>query len=381
MTSLWRWTKEKTRAAGYILSGRSDAEKLVFEATNDDPWGPANSQMQEIARLTNNYNDYEDIKKAIWEQMGDVDEIRHVQKSLLLLEYLLRCGSDSLRSDTRMMLGQLQNLTHLQRFETGEEAALEAVIRKKAADIIQMVNDTEIYKMEREKARKVMGAVSAVSGNTESNFGMGGFGNDSFNERFDPPKLPSTKVTPSVSPYEKTSSESDAELDFDPRQKPSTSQPSVQRQPRVVENNNTFDPFGQSNNPQPKPKQSNVFDPFAPSNPPPSKPQVQQNPDLLLFGNPSPQPTIQNKPQQNNTIDDLFDFSSPPKPTPKPQINPNQFNQPVNQPNIQPKQQPKPQNNNNFGFDDFSNFDLKAGQKGYGKAQQTRGNGPTLGGF
>ena len=249
--NVWRQAKEKARQASYFFTGKSETEKLVYEATNDDPWGPANTQMQEIARISNNWSELENIKKALWDRLGDTDEVRHVQKALLLLEYLLRNGNENIRNDSRMMLGQLQGLTTLQQYSTGENAALEAVIRKKAADIIQIINDNDLYQMEREKARKVNSALSSVSG------GGGGFYNGYDNYSYDTSNafdgydddLPSRK-------QQKQKSESeDEEMDFDPRTQsqieptPQTRQPfdpfENQQSMTQTQLNESYNPFGQ----------------------------------------------------------------------------------------------------------------------------------------
>jgi len=438
MTGLWRWTKEKTRAAGYFISGKSDTEKLVYEATNDDPWGPANSQMQEIARKTYDYNEYDNVKKAMWEQLGDVDEIRHVQKSLLLLEYLLRNGAESLRGDTRMMLGQIQSLTSLQRYETGEEAALEAVIRKKAADIIQMVNDNEIYQMEREKAKKLTGAVTAVSGNTNDGFSTG-------MDNFDKYEMPSTKTNNNSRFTKEPSEEEDEELNFNPR----ANVKSAPKPAPAPVKENTFDPFGQppakptacggfdpfAQTPAPtkptsgggfdpfgapkpakpttgggfdpfgapkpaKPTTGGGFDPFAPA-PAPAKPTTGGGFDPFApapapakptsgggfdpFGAPKPAkpttgggfdpfaPSNPPAPKHQTNPDDFLDFTSSPKPAP---VTPQNINpQPIRG---QPMKSQPPKSGMS-GFDDLVDLDLKGGPKGYGKAQQPRGSGPTLG--
>jgi hypothetical protein len=448
---VWRAVKEKTRQAGYFFAGKSDTEKLVFEATNDDPWGPANNQMMEIARLSMNWTELENVKKALWERMGDTDEVRHVQKALLLLEYLLRNGNESIRNDSRMMLGQLQSLTSLQMHETGEEAALEAVIRKKSADIIQMINDNDIYQMEREKAKKLSGAVTAVSGGGMGSFGGGygssfdsgygggnsygsssygnsNYGGSGFNDSYS-----STTKKPEPQPEEE-----DEELEFDPRQGVAAPAPAPAAQ-------GGFDPFGA---PAAAPQQQNTFDPFgapapakpaapapafdlfgapAPARPaapaaafdpfgapapaqqaqntfnafgaPAPAPQQQAQNTFNAFGAPAPAPQQQNtfnafgapaqpqRPAQPAASFDFLDLSAPAQPQ-RPQgiIQQQQMNasmgfgQPMGQPMGQQPQQAR-QNKPVDNFGGLVDLDLRGSHKGYGKAQQPRGNGPTLGGF
>ena len=181
MNQWLQWAKEKTRETMYAISGRSDTEKLVLEATNDDKWGPTNSQMEEISRLTFNYSDCESIKKVIWERLEQTDEIRYIQKTLILLEYLLRNGHESFRSEVHSMLRLLQSLSSMHRYQVGENAALEAVVRKKAADIIELASDNDVYRAEREKASNIKKKVSSYSNSGGGYYNdFGGYGSNRY---------------------------------------------------------------------------------------------------------------------------------------------------------------------------------------------------------
>ena len=39
------------------------------EASNDDPWGPSGTLMQEIARLTYQYTTYDEVMAMLWKRM------------------------------------------------------------------------------------------------------------------------------------------------------------------------------------------------------------------------------------------------------------------------------------------------------------------------
>lgn len=41
----------------------------VREASNDDPWGPSGTLMQEIARLTYQYTTYDEVMAMLWKRM------------------------------------------------------------------------------------------------------------------------------------------------------------------------------------------------------------------------------------------------------------------------------------------------------------------------
>lgn len=186
---------------------------------------------------------------------------------MLLLEYLLKNGHESFRNDTRQMLGQLQSLTYLQRYESGENHALEAVIRKKSGDIIQLCNDNDIYKMEREKAKKLRQTITTVS-NTRVGGSQRTY-NDLQDDSFSRPSYRDEYSLPSRSERKKDSSEDD--LGFDPR----GNQPS----PAPSQPVNNFNPFGPSSSDQPNQQfpqvPSQPFNPYVSTQQPPQQPPQQ----------------------------------------------------------------------------------------------------------
>ncbi|VDO38833.1 unnamed protein product [Haemonchus placei] len=47
----------------------TEAENLVYEATNEDPWGPTGSQMREIANYTFQYDGFHQVTNLLWKRM------------------------------------------------------------------------------------------------------------------------------------------------------------------------------------------------------------------------------------------------------------------------------------------------------------------------
>ena len=432
---LFQWAKDKARQAVYTVTRKSDAQIAVLEATNDENWGPTNTQMQEICRMCNNFNDCEEIKQTIWERVQQVDTVRYVQKSLILLEFLLRNGPESFRSNARSNLGRLQSLTYIHQYEVGEEAALEAVIRKKAEDIIEMVNDNAVYQEQRERASKLRSTISSASNVSGgySTYGSAGNTYSSYGGNYESSRYKSSNYGNSSSygssNYQNKKQESSDYSDEEQQPAPvaqSSSNNNNEPRRQIRQVNNLNPPIGTRpiGNSQPKrqlqPQQH--FDPFGTAPQPTSNTQVQQNFD----------PFGLSTPQQSNPppADDLFNWDAPIQQ--QPQQQPNQINQ-MNQNNMmyqQPKQQnqqfdfldfstpqtqqtqPKQNNNNDdllmdFGgsntqqtqpsqqapppvqqqkkdlmseYDGLVNFDLRP-QKAYGRAGvQQRGTGTTLGG-
>ena len=67
----------------------------VREATSNDPWGPSSTMMSEIADLTYNMVAFTEIMQMVWKRLNDHGKNwRHVYKALVLLEYLIKTGSE-----------------------------------------------------------------------------------------------------------------------------------------------------------------------------------------------------------------------------------------------------------------------------------------------
>ena len=95
-----------------FASMQPDPQVKVREATSNDPWGPSSTQMSEIADLTYNMVNsspeiilsspilfyqvaFSEIMQMIWKRLNDHGKNwRHVYKALVLLEYLIKTGSE-----------------------------------------------------------------------------------------------------------------------------------------------------------------------------------------------------------------------------------------------------------------------------------------------
>lgn len=83
------------RSVKNIVKNYTDAEVKVREATSNDPWGPSSTLMAEIADLTYNVVAFTEIMQMIWRRLNDHGKNwRHVYKSLTLLEYIMKTGSE-----------------------------------------------------------------------------------------------------------------------------------------------------------------------------------------------------------------------------------------------------------------------------------------------
>lgn len=131
----------------------SDAQKKVREATSNDPWGPSSTLMAEIADLTYNVVAFTEIMQMIWKRLNDHGRNwRHVYKALVLLEYLIKTGTEKVGQQCKENIFAIQTLKDFQYLEEGKDQGLN--VREKAKQLVVLLKDDERLRNERARALK-----------------------------------------------------------------------------------------------------------------------------------------------------------------------------------------------------------------------------------
>jgi epsin len=126
----------------------SDAQVKVREATSNDPWGPTTALMSEIADLTHNPMSFTEIMSMLWKRLNDHGKNwRHVYKSLVLLDYLIKCGSEKVAQQCRENIYSIETLKDFQHIEDNRDQGLN--VREKAKQMVSLLYDEERLKNER----------------------------------------------------------------------------------------------------------------------------------------------------------------------------------------------------------------------------------------
>lgn len=134
-----------------VVKNFTFAEVKVREATSNDPWGPSTTLMSEIADLTYNVMAFTEIMQMIWKRLNDHGKNwRHVYKSLVLLDYLLKTGSERVAQQCRENLLTIQTLKDFQYSEDGKDHGQN--VREKSKTLVALLKDDERFKNERTKA-------------------------------------------------------------------------------------------------------------------------------------------------------------------------------------------------------------------------------------
>jgi len=125
----------------------------VREATSNDPWGPSSTLMSEIADLTYNIEAFAQIMEMLWKRLNDHGKNwRHVYKSLVLLEYLIKTGSERVAQQCKENIFAIQTLKDFQYFEESKDQGMN--VREKAKQLVTLLTSEERLRNERARALK-----------------------------------------------------------------------------------------------------------------------------------------------------------------------------------------------------------------------------------
>lgn len=166
----------------------SDMEAKVREATNNEPWGAPTTLMAQIAGATYNYREREEILSFIFRRFTEkaANAWRQIYKSLQLLDYLLKNGSERIIDDVRANLSLIQMLKSFHYIDSkGRDQGIN--VRNRCKNLIAFLNDDAMIRLERKKARanaKKFGGVSSAAYGGASSIATGnGFEDDDFTNK------------------------------------------------------------------------------------------------------------------------------------------------------------------------------------------------------
>lgn len=133
----------------------TEIESKVREATTDDAWGPTGSLMQELASYTFCYDQFPELMSMLWKRMlqDNRRSWRRTYKSLILLNYLIKYGSERVITSAREHIYDLRSLENYAFIdEHGKDMGIN--IRHRAKALIELIQDDEKLRDERKKAKK-----------------------------------------------------------------------------------------------------------------------------------------------------------------------------------------------------------------------------------
>ena len=136
-----------------VVRNYTDSQVKVREATSNDPWGPSSTMMSEIADLTYNVVAFTEIMQMVWKRLNDHGKNwRHVYKALVLLDYIIKTGSEKVAQQCKENIFAVETLKNFQYVEDGKDHGMN--VREKAKQLVQLLKDDERLRNERAKALK-----------------------------------------------------------------------------------------------------------------------------------------------------------------------------------------------------------------------------------
>ncbi|KAK5779407.1 epsin PWA37_004282 [Arxiozyma heterogenica] len=142
-------SKQFVRSAKNVVKGYSSTQVLVRDATSNDDRVPHVSLLEDIARLSYSNVDFYEIMDIVDKRLNDKPKYwKHIEKSLSLLDYLVRFGSENCIywcKDHLLTLKSLKNFRYFDEsgFDQGQ------IIRVKSIDLVNLINDDQQLQYER----------------------------------------------------------------------------------------------------------------------------------------------------------------------------------------------------------------------------------------
>lgn len=179
--------KAGVRKVQNAVMNYTEMEAKVREATNNEPWGASTTLMQEIANGTHSYQMLNEIMPILYKRFTDksAEEWRQIYKSLQLLEFLVKNGSERVVDDARSHMSLLRMLRQFHYIDmNGKDQGIN--VRNRSSELVKLLGDVDQIRTERKKARSNRNKFSGFEGgmnvsgmNSASSGRYGGFGSDS----------------------------------------------------------------------------------------------------------------------------------------------------------------------------------------------------------
>ncbi|XP_056379988.1 ENTH domain-containing protein 1 [Hyla sarda] len=144
----------RTKLKNFLMQ-YSEVQVKVREATSNDPWGTSGSLMAEIAKMSYHTDSLSEIMQVLGQRLNDSRKNwRHVYKSLVLLDYLIKNGSRQVIvycHEKAYDIWLLKDFTYVDK--AGKDQGFH--VRQQSRHILDLLRDGRRLKLEREKAQRI----------------------------------------------------------------------------------------------------------------------------------------------------------------------------------------------------------------------------------
>lgn len=148
--------REKLNDARLVLTDVSRIQLLTEEATNEDAWGPETRTMAILADAAFELEEYERIVQVLHGRLDPSKKRpwRQLYKTLVVLEYLLTHGPNSIGREFR---GDLTCMEELSQFNFTDQQGIDrgSTVRTTADRVLELVSNPDFRKDERIRVNKI----------------------------------------------------------------------------------------------------------------------------------------------------------------------------------------------------------------------------------
>jgi len=138
-----------------------EAEVRVREATSNDAWGASSSLLNQIAEDCSHPVRYQSVMAMLWRRLSDEKHFRHVLKSLVLVDYLLRNANKKFVHEIQRRKNFFKKLQDFKYWnDNGEDIAGD--IRTKVTALMELIDDDEALETARNEAAKTKGKIYGI---------------------------------------------------------------------------------------------------------------------------------------------------------------------------------------------------------------------------
>jgi hypothetical protein len=148
MSSFVGWMKRTARATGYLFNQRNHVEAYMLEATCNDKGTPRKMEMMTAARLSFEEVPYAVMKEVLFSRLTQIRKPHSVRKAIILLDYALRFGNETVRHDIVEIQSVLELLSVK---ESCPVIGMPHDTLTMTQDLLVLVNSDDMYNAVRER--------------------------------------------------------------------------------------------------------------------------------------------------------------------------------------------------------------------------------------
>jgi len=148
--------KSVIRSIKNEINNYDEGERLVREITSNERAPPSREMLTQLQLMLGDRNQFETIVKMLFKRLRDYNSIRHVEKSLICIEFLLKNADRKFVRYCQMDKKSIQKLTRYRYIlgnNNGVPVDYGGGVRKRAKRIVDLLETEEKLKEERAKAQ------------------------------------------------------------------------------------------------------------------------------------------------------------------------------------------------------------------------------------